>query len=240
MNILICDDVKKEADILDRFIGKSGFDAAVKTFQSGPDAFDYVHSGAVVDVCFLDIVMPGMSGIALAEKLRGSGYAGEIVFLTTSNDYAHQAFKVNAFFYLLKPPVQDDVNDILSKLDNARRNADRDGLYIKTQGMARVIPLRDISYAEVSNRTVYIRLINGKEIKIHAAFNEIASRLLQDRRFLQCHRSYVLNMSDIGAIADHSVFMQNGARIPISRSYTDIKNDMLRWMAGNRMGGEGR
>ena len=240
MNILICDDVRTEADRLGELIKRSGFDAVVSIFRSGRETLDYVRSGAAVDVCFLDIVMPEMSGVELADKLRGGGYTGEIVFLSYSNDYAHQAYSVNAFFYLLKPPVQSEVDEVLSKLDNARRNADRDGLYIKTQGMTRVIPLREISHIEVIDHTVYIRLINGKEIEVYATFNEIASRLLKDRRFFQCHRSYVLNMSDIGTITDNTVQMQNGARIPISRSYADVRVEMLRWMAGEGVGGGGK
>lgn len=230
MNILICDDIKNEADMLDKLIAGSGFDAAVTIFQSGQETLDYMRSGAAVDVCFLDILMPGLTGVALADKLRGEGYSGEIVFLTSSNDYAHQAFKVNAFDYLLKPPVQEDVNEILNKLDNARRNADRDGIFIKTGGKSRFILLRDISHIEVIDHTVHVRLINKNKIEVYATFNEIAPLLLKDRRFVRCHRSYVLNMSDIGSVTPNEVVMQSGARIPISRGFSKVKDEMLRWM----------
>ena len=105
MNILICDDMKNESAILGNLISRSGFEALVKILQNGRETLDYVRSGTEVDVCFLDILMPDMTGVVLADQLRREGFAGEIVFLTASNDYAYQAFRVNAFDYLLKPPI---------------------------------------------------------------------------------------------------------------------------------------
>lgn len=233
MNILICDDMENEAAMLDKLICKSGFEATVTILQSGRETLDYVRSGAAVDVCFLDIIMPELIGVELADKLRGEGFTGEIVFLTSSNNYAHQAFKVNAFYYLLKPPLQNDVNEVLNKLDNAMKNADRDGIFIKTGGKSRFILLRDISHVEVIDHTLHIRLINKSEVEVYAAFNEIAPQLLKDRRFVRCHRSYILNMSDIGIIAPNEVVMLNGTRIPISRRFSKVKDEMLHWMFGD-------
>ena len=232
MNILICDDMKNESAMLDNLISQSGFDVLVKTLQSGRETLDYVRSGAAVDVCFLDILMPDMTGVALADQLRREGFAGEIVFLTASNDYAYQAFRVNAFDYLLKPPVQEDVNQVLNKLDNARRNADREGIFLKTGGKSRFILLRDISHIEVIDHTVHIKLINEIEIEVYAAFNEIAPQLMKDRRFVRCHRSFVLNMSEIAQITANEVVMQSGSRIPISRGFSKVRDEMLRWMFG--------
>lgn len=232
MNILICDDMENEAAELAAVLNKSGFDVAVTVFQNARDVLGYIRSGAAVDVCFLDIIMPDMNGIALAEKLRADGYAGEIVFLTTSNDYAHQAFNVKAFHYLLKPPTKEGIAAVLNDLENARKSADRERLSVKTPGVVRFILFRDVSHVEVIDHTVYIRLINGAEVSVYTKFSEIARQLLKDRRFVQCHRSYIVNMSDIGTYTDAEITMQGGAKIPISRGYADVKDELLQWMFG--------
>ena len=104
MNILICDDQKNDADALASLLHESGFDIKTALFANGREALDHVRTGPPADVCFLDIIMPEMSGVELAKKLRSLGYGGEIVFLTSSNDFARESYQVKAFDYLIKPP----------------------------------------------------------------------------------------------------------------------------------------
>lgn len=232
MNILICDDMKSEAAKIERLLCDSGFDIKIISFQNGHDALDYIHTGAVVDFCFLDIIMPVMSGVALAEELRASGFTGEIVFLTTSNEYAAESYRVKAFSYLLKPLRPADVRDVLVQLINAREKGDSDGILIKVSKVSRLILFREISHIEVIKHYVYIRLIDGEEIEIYATLGEIAQRLLSDRRFAQCHRSFIVNMSDIAVIDEWEITMRSGKKIPNSKSYPDVKKNFTKWMVG--------
>ena len=240
MNILICDDQQAEADRLTSLLTtecttmrpESGFDIKIVQFVSGKEALDHIHCGASVDVCFLDIFMPQMNGVTLAEKLRLDGYRGEIVFLTTSNDFAHQSYQVDALDYMLKPPTPESIRNILRKLEEKLKNADKNGLSVKTQGGSSFILFRNISHIEVIDHTVYIRLLNGNEIKVNTTFAETSGQLLSDSRFIQCHRSYIVNMSDIESITDKCVVMQNGAKVPISRGFTTVRNDIMKWMFG--------
>lgn len=232
MNILICDDMKSEIAKLERLLGDSGLEIKTVAFNSGYDALDYVHSGAVVDVCFLDIVMPDMSGMKLAEQLRSDGFKGEIVFLTTSNGYAEESYGVHAFSYLLKPPRPEAVRNVLRKLDDARKKDDTGGIFIKVSKVARHILFRDISYIEVIRHYVYFRLTDGEDIEIYATLGEIAEQLLSDRRFAQSHRSYIVNMSDVAAVDERQITMRSGKKIPYSKSYSDIKKKFAKWIVG--------
>lgn len=232
MNILICDDIKSETAKLERLLADSGLDVKLTAFHSGYDALDFVHSGAVVDVCFLDIVMPDLSGVDLANRLRSDGFKGQIVFLTTSNDYAAESYAVEAFCYLLKPPMPEDVRGVLRRLDDARKRDDADGIFVKVSKVARHILFRDISHVEVIKHCVYFRLTDGEEIELYATFAEIAEQLLSDRRFAQCHRSYIVNMSDIASIGDREITMRGGKRVLYSKSYSDIKKRFAKWIVG--------
>ena len=234
MNILICDDMKAESDRLAGLLRDSGFDVNVAAFNSGYDALEYIHSGALIDGFFLDILMPEIGGIALAEQLRADGFAGEIVFLTTSNEYAAESYRVKAFSYLLKPPNPSEVRNVLSKLEDSLRRGDSGGLFIKVSKIARFILFRDISHIEVIKHYVYLRLINGEEIEIYTTFGDVASQLLRDERFAQCHRSYVVNMSDIAAMDEKEITMRSGKQIPNSKSYPDVKRKFTKWMIGGR------
>lgn len=230
MNILICDDMKQEITKLERVLNESGFDVKTVSFQSGYDALDYVRSGVFIDVCFLDIVMPELNGVALAEELRSAGYVGEIVFLTTSNEYASESYNVKAFSYLLKPPNPVNVRGILQGLEDAKKRNDSEGILIKVSKVARLIPFRDISHVEVIKHCVYFRLTNGDEIEIYSTLGEIASQLLSDARFVQCHRSYIVNMSEIASIDDREIAMHGGKKLPVSESYSDTRKKFTKWL----------
>ncbi|MCL1910952.1 MAG: LytTR family DNA-binding domain-containing protein [Leptospirales bacterium] len=235
MNVLICDDMKAEVDRLAALINETGLDIMTVTFTDSRKALDYVGSGAVVDACFLDIVMPEMDGIALAGKLRENGYKGEIVFLTTSNEFAHQSYRVQAFDYLLKPPTLKSVTDILLALKNSRNNADKDGILVKTHGATSFILFRDISYVKVIKHKVYIWFLNGDGIAVYTTFSETAERLLSDSRFVQCHRSYIVNVSEITTVSERQVVMRCGAKIPIARGMPSVKDKMMKRMfMGNK------
>lgn len=232
MNILICDDIKSESTKLASLLDNSGHHMNIAIFHCGYDVLDYVQTGAVIDVCFLDIIMPEMNGVILAEELRARGFNGEIVFLTTTNEYAAESYSVGAFSYLLKPLKPDDVHSVLSKLDDDRKKRDVDGILIKISKIARFLLFRDISHVEVIKHYVYFLLTDGEEIEIYATFGEIADKLLIDSRFAQCHRSYIVNMSHISVIDAREITMRNGNKIPISNSYPDVKRKFTKWIIG--------
>ena len=227
MNILICDDMPKDAEKLVRLLGHACAGANIAVFKCGADVLDYVRSGAAADICFLDIIMPEMNGIELAEKLRESGFKGAIVFLTTSNEYAHESYRVEAFDYLIKPPSPEAVLVVLQKLEAARLSEDTDGITLKVFGVARKILFRDIEYAEVKNHKVFILLTSGGSVDVSAPLSEIAPRLLCDNRFAQCHASYIVNMDAISSISGSEITMRGGARISVSKKYADTKRKYL-------------
>ncbi|MCL1916586.1 MAG: LytTR family DNA-binding domain-containing protein [Desulfovibrionaceae bacterium] len=231
MNILICDDMKSDAEKLDTLILDSGFDVNTAIFDSGNNVLAHIRSGAKADACFLDIVMPEMSGIVLAEKLREDGFTGEIIFLTTSNEYAAESYAVDAFSYLVKPAAIDSVRGILRKLRARRRKSGpEDGLLVKSGASARLILFQDISYVEAMLHKVHFRLTNGLEEIANATFRKIVGQLLNDERFVQCHRSFVVNMNDITAISGWKIILRSGRNLPISRSYPDVKKKFAKWI----------
>jgi DNA-binding LytR/AlgR family response regulator len=230
MNILICDDIAQNANELAGIVAESGPEAQTVVFTCPWQAYNYIKSGVVVDVCFLDIIMPAMSGIKLAEKLRENNFTGEIVFLTTSNSFASQSYQVKAFDYLVKPPTREKISDVISALQNMRANEDRNGLSVRTQGVAMLIPFCDISYIEADKHNVYIKLLNKSTTKVYSSFSEITEQILPDNRFVQCHRSFIVNLNEIKTIVKNEVIMRNGKTIPISKGFMQVKEKIIKWI----------
>jgi len=230
MNILICDDVEEDAAWLATLIVESDSNVQTVVFTDSQQAFEYFLSGTEIDACFLDIIMPRMNGIKLAEKLRKSNFTNDIVFLTTSNDFASQSYQVQAFDYLLKPLTVEKVSNVITKLKKAHENADKDGLTVMAQSVARFIMFRHISHVEVVSHNVYIKLLDKSLVKAYGTFNKIAEQLLADGRFAQCHRSFIVNLDEITTVTNNELTMKNGSRIPISRGYLQVKDKILKRM----------
>jgi len=230
MNILVCDDIQEDADRLAALIAQSGFEAQTMVFTCPSQALDYFRSGVDIDACFLDIIMPEMNGIKLAEKLRENNFANDIVFITTSNDFASQSYKVQAFDYLLKPLTCEKVSNVMGKLKKSQENADKAGLSVVTQSTTRFVLFRDISHVEVIRHIVYIKLLDKSIIKMYAVFSNVEEQLLADGRFAKCHRSYIVNLNEIMTMVKNELTMKNGSKIPISRGYSQVKAKIVDWM----------
>ena len=227
MNILICDDINEDALQLKTIVDSLRPNSRIVIFNTGADVLEYIDTGKMPCACFLDIIMPEMNGITLAERMREKGYKGHIVFLTTSKDYALESYKVKAFSYLLKPPVENEVADILGELEASLKAMDTAGLLIETKTMSRFLLYKEISYIEVIDHKVHYRLINDDDIEESARFTDIVSKLQADRRFAQCHRSFLVNMDNVYKIQGNNVVMKSGNKfpgknIPITRSYADF------------------
>ena len=230
MNILICDDKIDDALELKAMISEVYSDANIVISSTASDALSYIGQGRMPNVCFLDIIMPGMDGLSIAEEMRKNGYNGHIVFLTVSRDFAIQSYKVKAFSYLLKPTDKAEVLKVLQQLREEYRAANAQGIPIKTKKITGFVLFKDLSHVEVSSHRVYFRLINGEEIVVNSAFSEIAPKLLEDSRFVQCHGSFVINMDEIKTISGAVIVMRSGAKIPVSKRFFHVKDKMIKWM----------
>jgi len=233
MNTLICDDIRDEG--LELAIMASGAVAKCHYFDKPSGALSHIKTGARVDVCFLDIIMPGMTGIDLARQIRKMERAEkleprEIVFVSASNEYAAESFEVKAFSYLLKPTAPQKVTNILQQIIGIKNAKDVAGIPLITKTMTRFLYFREVSFIEVRNNKVHFYLIDGNEIAITSTLGALLPRIMEDRRFGRCHRSFVVNMNDTKTIQDNIVVMRSGKQIPITRTYADFRNEYIEYL----------
>ena len=117
LQIAICDDLEEERVILSRMLRnyarRQGLSLQVHFFVSGEELLQSVRRANAGQVLFLDIYMPGISGVETARRLRAAGYGASIVFATTSTDHGVDSFEVRASDYLVKPFRQEEVDRAL-------------------------------------------------------------------------------------------------------------------------------
>lgn len=147
---------------------------------------------------FLDINMPGVSGITLAENLKYTSH--KIIFTTCFPEYALQAIKVRAKEYLLKPfDLQELVTAVIIVINesyNKTQNHPLSNLLIfrteKEPGKLIAIPKDDIVYVQGSNNHVHI-YTNDDDYSVYLTLKELKDRLKNDSQFYRVHKSFMLN-----------------------------------------------
>lgn len=202
------------------------------------------------DLIFLDIKMPGLNGIEVAKELLGEAHVPYIVFVTAYDDYALEAFEVNAMDYILKPVSEKRLEKTLDKILERMRNENL-GYYMRLNKLikdlnsaesiniisvyhnGKLIPLehKDIIYATVEDKNTVIISTKGKFI-LNCTLSEL-SRKLNSLHFFRSHRSYLINLDMIESIepwfnSTFNVKLKNvNKKIPVSRSQSKEFKDIM-------------
>ena len=161
--------------------------------------------------------MPLLSGMETAKELRQSDKTVKLVFLTTSSDYAVDAFQVKASNYLLKPigpaMLYRCLDELSEELHTSARRICIRGIHSMHQ-----ISVADIEYIESQNKRILFVLSGGQTILSCEPLYTYEEKLMLDEGFFKCSRSFIVNIHRIDTFTAKEIRTRSGARIPISRS----------------------
>ena len=201
--IVVCDDVEIERlllkEILCQYFEEINEEVSIVEYDSGETLIADVEEGYIaMDLLFLDICMKKLNGMETARKLRQIQCKVPIIFLTASPDYAIESYEVQASGYLLKSFSEEKLMKLLNRIlktDMKRRVA------IKNRRQYRYPCTDDIMYIDSDKHNVTLHLSDGSEIITVDKLGEIEKRI-NEKRFLRCHQSYLVNMDYIKDVED--------------------------------------
>lgn len=174
------------------------------------------------DVYLLDIIFPDGNGIALAREIRRRYHHNPLVFITSSQDDAMNAFNVFALRYLVKP-VQPRL--LYETLDYAALHLHKhtvEYFMINTIEGKQKLRFSSIMYVERKSQIIHITTTSGKvyeSVTLRESFSSKLKPLLENERFAQTHVSFVVNLDAVDVYRKNLMIMQDGRRIPISRNF---------------------
>lgn len=238
--IAICDDDPQQIEIMTIKLEKykaerSGLDVQVQSFQSGVDLLVAVNDGQFFDLLLIDIIMPELSGIELAKELRTRDADVPLVFLTTSKDYALDAFGLYATHYLIKPIREDVFYPVLDKIFASRRHEEEKFIVVSTADRKIKVLFSSIACVESIERRLIFHLTDGGTLNsktIRVPFAEAVAPLFDDARFLHAHKSFILNMDMVEQLTSNSFVLRGGVEIIVPRyKYADAKNRYFEYLA---------
>lgn len=179
------------------------------------------------DVAFLDVEMPGLNGLA---AVREVDKPPAIVFVTAYDEYAVEAFALEAVDYILKPVDEKRVAEALRRV--AKRREGRGTRHelsaarfvVGAHGKLIVVDANDIRYLEAAGN--YVRLHTASASPLMRGTLASLEQRLDARRFVRVHRSFIVNVALIAELqltrsGDYEVLLKDGGKVPMSRTFRD-------------------
>lgn len=203
-----------------------------------------------VDLVFMDIDMPGVNGVRLAESLQDDAQGAPLViFVTAYQEYALEAFNVDAVDYLLKPVrikrlgralekaqqmLQSPVADQEVPAPDAARTLER--ISVEERGVYRVIPIEDILFFSAEDGIVMVQTRTSRHMTDFSL--KFLEQNLDLTRFFRCHRSTIVNLDSIDSIAPWGagtyrlvVDRAQDLGVPLARSKAGELKALIPWSA---------
>lgn len=242
INIAICDDIPVQLEMIVNFVKEY-----IEMKMLDAKVYAYSHPNKLLTVCeskrfhlyILDMVMPMMDGIQVGIEIRRLDREAQIIYATTAPEFALNSFTANPLGYLIKPLEQQKLFHTLDLAISKINMLEETSIAVKTNDGLRVLLTSSIACCERIGNTVSYLLTTGEiviSISIRCPFSEHIAPLLQDKRFLQPHASFALNMSRVESLNEQGFILRGGTFIPIvKKQYTTVRNTYLnyRFEGGN-------
>lgn len=233
LNCLIVDDERPALKLLEAYIKKLPHLNLVAACENAVSALAALQKHSV-DILFLDIQMPDLTGLELLQTLKNKPIT---IFTTAYREYAVEGFALDATDYLIKPfsferfvQAVNKASELIqlkvkanSSLDTAIREESKpskeeleEHFYVRTSYKMEKVQLKEILYVESMREYVSI-FTSSKRYVVHQTMNKMAERL-ELPHFMRVHRSYIVSMNAINAINGNTIQISDKV-IPIGGSY---------------------
>lgn len=224
-NIIICDDEQIFSDAISKQINNimasENIEYEITCCRDTVELNDALKIKQY-DLLFLDIRMPGASGMEYAKRLRNAGNNIQIVFVTSNTEYAYEAYETYPLTFLRKPIQKPALQRAILKCMEMKKERPSVVFKDKKRGMV-AVPYLNIYYAESRYHEVVLCCECQEEYTLREAFKNFCSMLPQDI-FVQCHRCYIVNLKRVRRIQNYTMILDNDEEIPISRTlYREVK-----------------
>jgi DNA-binding LytR/AlgR family response regulator len=230
MNCIIIDDDKLSRRVIEEFINKTESLTLAGSFSTAVDAINFFKQHENIDLIFLDIEMPEMSGIDFLDALKN---LPQIIIVSAKGKYALNAFEYDVTDYLLKPVVYARFYKAIDKAINRVKKSNlstigKEEIFIKKNSSLVRLKYDDILWVEALENYVIFNTFSEK-FTIHFTMKAVELKL-PSAKFARVHRSFIVNTSAIKEIDDNAIIIQTSdgnKAIPIGKSYRDkLMNDL--------------
>ena len=239
--MLAVDDEQLALDDLTWLLTQSESISEVLTARSGEEALRLLNDRNDIGGVFLDVQMPGLSGVDLVKVLNNFKDPPVVAFVTAFDDYAVHAFDLNVCDYLMKPVAQNRLDETIRRM--AATRAEAAGITTEAGSLARLtcrtgndsyhVDRDDVSIVEASGD--YVRAFTGETSHLlHESISSLTSAW-SAAGFIRIHRSYLIRSSSITEVRTtdgRRTVIIDDRELPVSRRYSRLLQDHLAGLSG--------
>jgi DNA-binding LytR/AlgR family response regulator len=224
MNCIIIDDDKLSRKILEEYISKTPGIGLAGSFSNAPDAIRFLKKKSDIEVVFLDIEMPEMTGI---DFLKSVVDPPQVIMTSSKGKYALDAFDFDVADFLLKPFTYNRFSKAIEKVMNRIQRHSlnlankKNELFIKKNSTLVKLRYDEILYIEALENYVVFNTFNDK-YTVHSTMKALTTKL--PPMFIRVHRSFIINLNAINEIDDNVILIRTNEgdiTIPIGKAYRE-------------------
>ncbi len=238
MNCLVIDDNPMARRALVELIGGVEDLEVFAECDSAQSAFNCL-SKTEIDLLFLDVEMPDMTGLELLKSISNPPL---VVLITSKKDYAIEAFDLHVADYIVKPVTAPRFMAAVNHarlLFNQRKQAalpvvalpvgGTDSIFVRADSMQTKIPFDDLLFVQAMGDYAQFFLENGKKLTVHTTLRMV-EEALPTGRFQRVHRSFIVNVEKIEAIEDGTSLLIRKNSVPVGEQFKSLLQSRLRFL----------
>lgn len=221
--VAVCDDEENElshiASLIKKYNAEHKIELKTDVFSSSRELLSTYNTAGQYDIVFLDVEMPGMSGLELAHRIRHIPDTWvKLIFVSNYPKYMQESFNVQAFNYLEKPLTYKGFSRLMTRVIDQIESG-RDDVFIVSGGNNAVkVPIRDILYIEaISDSNGLLNIITTKDTIRYRGSIIATERKLGIHSFVSPHRGILVNLLHVHFVTRKELILDNGKALPISR-----------------------
>ena len=229
LRIALCDDEAKTLEEVSRYIKKyaelkQNLNLEIFCFDSAKTLINALDNGNTFDIFILDIYIGDEMGTVLAREIRKRGIENPILFLTTFLEYAPQGYEIGILRYLIKPIDLEKFYEAMEVSVAMAQKMLEKLIKLKSENGVESINANQIMYSEAHAHYQYVRLENGRQIRVRMTVAELHVMLMKHGGFIRVGSAYIINLRNIKNVSTSEVHLYNDINIPIPRGkHTQIK-----------------
>lgn len=225
MLVVICDDDEGYCSSIENWLNayaqEEKLDIAIEVYNRADYLLTHLREGRFCDLIFLDIELPGLTGIELGQEIRKYMQADEIsiVFISGKTEYCMELFGLQPLNFHNKPLKREDilwdVEMVLKRLKKGKKM-----FSYHEDGVFKGIPLKDVAYMEAVQKSVIVTTRSGQKISVRDSINKLELRYQGDE-FCRCRRSLLVNINFVDRYYKQILYLKDGKEVIVGRKYLE-------------------
>lgn len=243
--IALCDDETAELNKTEKILNTyeqehPEIEFMIECFGSADELIYRIEDKSYApDLIFMDIFMPGPGGVSdslgmeAAKKLRDMGSRAKLFFLSTSGEYALEAFDVEALQYLLKPITQERMFGVLDRFLESEEERKK-YILLKREGRFTKVAVNDLVYCEAQGKTQCLHFADGRESRQRMTMMELYELLSPYQEFVKIGVAFIVNLEYVDSLSAQDICLAGGKKIYLPRgAYKGLRERYLNFYCRN-------